>query len=103
MRSAASARSSHRSISPIAIPKPLSPIEFAYQPIPLTVTDTGHCMQVNVPPGSGGITVGDAHYELVQFHFHRPSEESIHGKRLPAGRCTWCTKTPRGSWRSWPY
>jgi carbonic anhydrase len=25
--------------------------------------------------------VGGAHYELVQFHFHRPSEEEIHGHR----------------------
>lgn len=57
----------------------LPPIEFAYQPIPLTVTDTGHSFQVNVPPGSGGITVGGEHYDLVQFHFHHPSEEEIHG------------------------
>jgi carbonic anhydrase len=64
-----------------AIPTPLSPIGFDYRPIPLTVTDTGHSMQVNVPPGSGGITVGEDRYELVQFHFHRPSEESIRGKR----------------------
>jgi carbonic anhydrase len=58
----------------------LPPIEFAYQPIPLTVTDTGHSFQVNVPPGSGGITVGGEHYDLVQFHFHHPSEEEIHGR-----------------------
>jgi carbonic anhydrase len=64
-----------------ATPKPLSPIRFDYRPIPLTVTDTGHTMQVNVPPGSGGITVGEDHYDLAQFHFHRPSEERIRGKR----------------------
>jgi carbonic anhydrase len=72
--------------SPIDIrnptPKALSPIAFDYQPIPLTVTDTGHTIQVNAPPGSGGITVGEEHYELLQFHFHRPSEESIGGKRF---------------------
>jgi len=71
--------------SPIDIEKttvePLPPIEFAYQPIPLTVTDTGHSFQVNVPAGGGGITVGADHYDLVQFHFHRPSEEEIHGHR----------------------
>ena len=59
--------------------KPLPAIEFAYQPMALTVTDTGHSFQVNAPPGSGGITVGGARYDLVQFHFHRPSEEEIHG------------------------
>jgi carbonic anhydrase len=25
--------------------------------------------------------VGDKRYQLIQFHFHRPSEEYIHGKR----------------------
>jgi carbonic anhydrase len=71
--------------SPIDIEKAeveaLPPIEFAYQPIALTVTDTGHSFQVNAAPGSGGITVGGEHYDLVQFHFHRPSEEEIHGHR----------------------
>jgi len=59
----------------------LPAIQFAYRPIPLTVTDTGHSFQVNAPAGSGGITVGGERYELVQFHFHHPSEERIHGKR----------------------
>ncbi len=57
----------------------LPPLEFSYKPLPLTVTDTGHSFQVNAPPGSGGITVGGEHYELVQFHFHRPSEETFQG------------------------
>jgi carbonic anhydrase len=58
----------------------LPAIEFAYKAFPLTVTDTHHTFQVNVPAGSGGITVGGDHYDLVQFHFHRPSEEAIRGK-----------------------
>jgi len=58
----------------------LPAIEFAYKPFPLTVTDTHHSFQVNVPQASGGITVGADHYDLVQFHFHRPSEEVMHGK-----------------------
>ena len=58
----------------------LPAIDFAYKAFPLTVTDTHHTFQVNVPQGSGGITVGGEHYELVQFHFHRPSEEVMHGK-----------------------
>ncbi|HYX73993.1 MAG TPA: carbonic anhydrase family protein [Steroidobacteraceae bacterium] len=59
----------------------LPSINFSYKPFPLTVTDTHHSFQVNVPQGSGGITVGADHYQLVQFHFHRPSEERVHGKR----------------------
>ena len=61
--------------------KSLAPIEFAYKPTALTVTDTGHGFQVNAAPGSGGITVGGDHYDLVQFHFHRPSEERVAGHR----------------------
>lgn len=64
-----------------AAPAELPEIEFGYQPVPLVVTDTGFTIQVNVPAGSGGITVGKDHYELVQFHFHRPSEEKIRGRR----------------------
>jgi carbonic anhydrase len=59
--------------------KELPPIQFDYHPSALTVTDTGHTFQVNAAPGSGGITVGGEHYELVQFHFHRPSEETFQG------------------------
>jgi carbonic anhydrase len=69
--------------SPIDIEKAdteaLPPIQFMYQPVPLVVTDTGHSFQVNVPAGSGGIMVGGERYDLVQFHFHHPSEEQIHG------------------------
>jgi carbonic anhydrase len=61
--------------------KSLPPLEFAYRPTALTVTDTGHGFQVNAAPGSGGISVGGDHYELMQFHFHRPSEERLQGHR----------------------
>jgi carbonic anhydrase len=59
--------------------KALPAIEFAYRPTPLAVTDTGHSFQVNAASDSGGISVGGEHYELVQFHFHRPSEEHLQG------------------------
>jgi carbonic anhydrase len=56
-------------------------IHFAYQPAPLHIIDNGHSIQVNYAPGSF-ITVGEQRYELVQFHFHHPSEEWIDGKRF---------------------
>ena len=69
--------------SPIDIhgakPADLPAIEFHYQPVPLAVVDNGHTIQVNYAPGSW-IDVGGARYELVQFHFHKPSEEKIDGK-----------------------
>lgn len=57
----------------------LPAIEFHYMPSPMKVIDNGHTIQVNVAPGSS-IDVGGAHYELVQFHFHKPSEEKIQGR-----------------------
>ena len=58
----------------------LPPIEFAYRPTPLKIIDNGHTIQVNYAPGSH-IDVAGHRYELVQFHFHRPSEERIDGRR----------------------
>jgi carbonic anhydrase len=57
----------------------LPAIEFAYQPSPLRIIDNGHTVQVNYAPGSS-ITVDGKRYELLQFHFHHPSEEEIDGK-----------------------
>lgn len=39
-------------------------------------------VRVNYAPGNGNfLIVGNKRYELTQFHFHRPSEEYIHGKQ----------------------
>ncbi|HEX6020057.1 MAG TPA: carbonic anhydrase family protein, partial [Burkholderiaceae bacterium] len=57
----------------------LPAITFDYKPSPLKVIDNGHTIQVNYAPGSS-IEVGGARYELLQFHFHKPSEEKIDGK-----------------------
>jgi len=57
----------------------LPPIRFSYKPVPLSIVDTGHSIQVNTV-GAGSITVDGEDYELVEFHFHKPSEEKINGK-----------------------
>ena len=57
----------------------LDPVEFAYQPSAFRVTDNGHTVQANLAPGNS-IGVLGRRYELVQFHFHRPSEERIDGR-----------------------
>lgn len=57
----------------------LEQISFDYHPSTFNVTDNGHTVQVMV--GSGNfLTVQNRMYELIQFHFHRPSEERINGK-----------------------
>lgn len=69
--------------SPIDIRKTvkadLPPIQFAYKPTPLTIVDNGHSIKVDTPD-AGGITVDGEYYALMQFHFHKPSEEKINGK-----------------------
>lgn len=57
----------------------LPPIRFAYKAVPLSIIDNGHTIQVNTA-GAGGISVDGEDYELLQFHFHKPSEEKINGK-----------------------
>ncbi|WP_018227664.1 carbonic anhydrase [Methyloversatilis universalis] len=57
----------------------LPPIQFDYKSTFFTVVDTGHTVQVNVGEGSS-ITLVGKRYELVQFHFHKPSEERVNGK-----------------------
>lgn len=57
----------------------LPPIHFTYKPVPLAIIDNGHTIQVDAN-GSGSIKVDGEDYELLQFHFHRPSEEKINGK-----------------------
>ena len=58
----------------------LEPIAFDYHASAFSVIDNGHTVQVNVEPGNS-ITITGRRYELVQFHFHRPSEERIDGRQ----------------------
>jgi carbonic anhydrase len=57
----------------------LEQITFDYKPSSFNVTDNGHTVQVMVS-GGNFITVANRMYELIGFHFHRPSEERINGK-----------------------
>lgn len=59
----------------------LDPLRFDYQPVSFGVIDNGHTIQVNVAPGNA-IEVSGRRYDLVQFHFHRPSEERINGRQF---------------------
>ena len=59
----------------------LEPIQFDYRPSGFRVIDNGHTIQVNVG-GGNSIEVQGRRYDLVQFHFHRPSEERIDGRQF---------------------
>lgn len=60
----------------------LAAIEMRYQPIPLTILNNGHTIQVNVAPGNQ-IQLDGEDFDLLQFHFHHPSEHSVEGKAFP--------------------
>jgi carbonic anhydrase len=47
------------------------------------IVNNGYTIRVNYHDAAGNgnlLIVGDRTYQLTQFHFHRPSEEYIHGK-----------------------
>jgi carbonic anhydrase len=72
-----------KSQSPLNIKGPFEKVRFNivpdYKPGPLKILNNGHTIQVNVTPGSK-IRIDGKAFDLLQFHFHRPSEEHINGK-----------------------
>ncbi len=57
----------------------LEPIHFDYKNVRLEILNNGHTIQVNRGEGSS-ITVDGEKFELLQFHFHTPSENTVAGK-----------------------
>lgn len=70
--------------SPVNISKTekteLPALDFQYSATAPTIVNNGHTVQVNLPAGNT-LKIGDQSYELLQFHFHTPSEEQVNGKR----------------------
>jgi carbonic anhydrase len=58
-------------------------LRFQYRSAPLGyVINNGHTIRVDYHDALGAgslLVVGDKRYQLMQFHFHRPSEEYVHG------------------------
>lgn len=69
--------------SPVDIPAhaPTNPgdITLNYKPSALNILNNGHTIQVNYDAGST-MTVGGKTYNLLQFHFHIPSEHELDGE-----------------------
>ncbi len=57
----------------------LEQVNFDYKPARFSVVDNGHTIQVNIG-GGNQIRVMGRRFDLVQFHFHRPSEERVNGQ-----------------------
>jgi carbonic anhydrase len=59
----------------------LPALRFEYKSGPLNIINNGYtAVRVDYAHSGDFLIVGDKRYELKQFHFHRPSEEYIHGK-----------------------
>ncbi|HHT9114792.1 MAG TPA: carbonic anhydrase [Candidatus Wunengus sp. YC65] len=57
----------------------LESINVNYYAAPLKIINNGHTIQVNCKNGSYA-AIGNKRYELLQFHFHSPSEHKINGR-----------------------
>ena len=72
--------------SPIDVPAApagdLPKLSFHYQVTPLAAENNGHTIEVKVAAGSY-LRIGTERFDLVQFHFHTPSEHRLHGEQFP--------------------
>lgn len=60
----------------------LPAVETHYGDTTLRVINNGHAIQANYDKGSYAV-IGGKRYDLLQFHFHGPSENTIDGKAFP--------------------
>ncbi|MEM6399720.1 MAG: carbonic anhydrase [Cyanobacteria bacterium P01_D01_bin.116] len=65
-----------------AVDADLPELKINYKDSPLRIINNGHTIQVNYQSGSF-LTLDDKRYELIQFHFHHPSEHKVEGEALP--------------------
>ena len=76
-----------KSQSPIDVANPseqdLTNISFRYEPSEVNILNNGHTVQVNYDAGSY-IELDNVRYDVVQFHYHAPSEHTIDGESFPA-------------------
>jgi carbonic anhydrase len=61
-----------------------NPADFEAHPEehPEEVVNNGHTIQVDFDDGDS-LTIGEARFQLVQLHFHAPSEHTVAGRGLP--------------------
>ena|SRR5688572_29404277 len=75
-----------RNQSPIDLAKftksDLQPVRLDYKTGASEILNNGHTVQVNYQPGSS-LSLDGRRFELKQFHFHAPSENTFEGKHFP--------------------
>lgn len=59
-----------------------APLLLRYESSELAVENTGHVVEVPIPADvHDTLQIGGDRYELVQYHFHAPSEHTVNGRR----------------------
>lgn len=58
---------------------PAEPLRISYNPSSGSVVNNGHTIQVDLQ-GENTLVVRDSTFDLLQFHFHHPSEETVNGQ-----------------------
>ena len=59
-----------------------APMLLRYESSELAVENTGHVVEVPIPADAQDtLQIGGDRYELVQYHFHAPSEHAVNGRR----------------------
>jgi carbonic anhydrase len=57
------------------------PLLLRYHASELAVENTGHVVEVMIPPGVEDVLqIGGDRYQLTQYHFHAPSEHTVNGR-----------------------
>ena len=64
-----------------AIPAAQSALTLAWSAQPFKVVNNGHTIQADALSAANTVDLGGKVYQLVQFHFHAPSEHAVGGER----------------------
>lgn len=68
----------------VAVTANVAPPMLDWQPFqPVSVAHDGHALAIAVPEGSGGMQMGQTRFELINLHFHTPSEHTVDGMPYP--------------------
>jgi carbonic anhydrase len=60
----------------------LPELKVAWNALAGSIFNNGHTIQIDTQSG-GSLAAGDASYDLLQFHFHAPSEHLVGGQKFP--------------------
>jgi carbonic anhydrase len=63
-------------------PKKQGPITFNYSATSASIEDNGHTIVTHIPSGQT-VSIRGQDYELLQLHFHAPSEHTFSGRAFP--------------------